>query len=68
MNQIPKDNQTALSASEYLWLQGEKTRLAELDLEVARLQYRQKQQTFWKFVLVVAVIVLSGVMLSLILI
>lgn len=66
--QIPKDTTATLSTPQCLWLQSEKAHLAQLDLEVARLQYHQKQQTFWTFLLVVAVIVLSGAILSLILI
>lgn len=56
-NKTPK---THLSASEYLWLQQEKRRLFDLDMQIARLENRQNRQSAWIALLLLTVIVLAA--------
>ena len=58
--QKPKDKHPALSVSEYLWLQHEKKRLAEMDMDIVRMQYRQDRQSAWIALLIVIVVVLAA--------
>lgn len=54
----PKDKQPALSVSEYLWLQGEKSRLEFLDSQLTKMQYRQDKQASWLMMLILMVILM----------
>lgn len=54
-----KDNQPNLSASEYLWLQHEKQRLAQMDMDIVRIQYRQDRHLVWIALLALTVILLG---------
>lgn len=63
----PQDNTKSLSAIEYLWLQHEKHRLAQMDVDIIRLQNRQDRQSVWIAVLILTVIVLGIAILLLIL-
>lgn len=56
-NQKPKAN---LSASEYLWLQQEKRRLFDLDMQISRLENRQNRQSAWIALLLLTVVVLAA--------
>lgn len=40
-------------------------RLAELDMAIARLEYRQARQSAWILVLIIAVVVLGGAIVAL---
>lgn len=42
-------------------------RLAELDMAIARLEYRQARQSAWILVLIIAVVVLGSAIVALIL-
>lgn len=55
----PKDSKPALSVGEYLWLQHEKKRLAKMDMDIVRMQYRQNRQSAWIALLILTVIVLA---------
>lgn len=54
-----KDKHPALSASEYLWLQHEKKRLAKMNMDIVRMQYRQDRQSAWIALLILTVTVLA---------
>lgn len=58
-NNVPKDNHPSLSVSEYLWLQHEKQRLTQMDMEIVRMQYRQDRQSAWIALLFLTVVVLA---------
>lgn len=60
-NQNPqsKDKYPVLSVSEYLWLQHERQRLAKMDMDIVRMQYRQGRQSAWIALLLLTVIVLA---------
>lgn len=58
-NPKSKDKHPALSASEYLWLQGEKQRLTQMEMDIVRMQYRQERQSAWIALLLLTVIVLA---------
>lgn len=57
--QHPEDKYPSLSVSEYLWLQHEKKRLAKMDMDIVRMQYRQDRQSAWIALLILTVIVLA---------
>lgn len=58
-NPQPKDKHPVLSVSEYLWLQHEKKRLAQMDMDIVRMQYRQDRQSAWIALLLLMVVVLA---------
>ncbi|WP_410472234.1 hypothetical protein ACGTJS_11915 [Faucicola mancuniensis] len=58
-NPKSKDKHPSLSVSEYLWLQHEKKRLAQMDMDIVRMQYRQDRQSAWIALLILTVIVLA---------
>lgn len=61
----PKDQPSNLSVSQYLWLQHEKQRLAQMDMDIVRIQHRQDRQSVWIALLILSVIVLGVVIVFL---
>ncbi len=62
-----QDSTKSLSAMEYLWLQHQKHHLAQMDVDIIRLQNRQNRQSVWIALLILTVMVLSVAILLLIL-